>query len=225
MNLDRWFLRQVEVSISKGTRCDKTADCVDETFLKSYAEEPAKFSLADDRVEHVTICSYCMGCLLELRATQQATGSWRAHYIAVACLGRATLVVARISDFVLHYCRSAFEPFRSGKLRLTLDLSQQFATDAQLYLPAALMSVEIRLPETSQPGIYGVAVLIGGNSGDCVARTECRCKSARTVPRAVVKARLDLRNAVPGSYLLSTQCKGQGTSHLYPLQIGAAQAR
>jgi len=41
-------------------------------FLKSYAEEPTDFSLADDRVKHVASCGYCMGFLLELRSTRQS---------------------------------------------------------------------------------------------------------------------------------------------------------
>lgn len=225
MNLDRWFLKHVEVSVRKGPRGDKTADCVDERFLESYAEEPTEFSLADDRVEHVVSCSYCMGCLLELRATRQARGSWGVHYIAVACLGRAIIIGDGIIAFVLHHCRSAAAFLRPGELRRTLDLSQHFTAEARLSLPAALMSVEIWLPEMSQPGVYGIAVLNGGKSGDCVAQTECKCKSTHTKPRAVGRARLDLRKAVPGSYLLSTQCKGQSATQIYPLEIGPLMDR
>jgi hypothetical protein len=112
---------------------------------------------------------------------------------------------------------------QSGKLRRTLDLSPQFVTQVWLYLPAALMSVEIRLPERSQPGVYRVAVFVGGNGGDCVAQAEC--KSTQAKARAVVRAHLDLRNAMPGIYVLSTQCEGQSSPQMYPLEIGPREAQ
>lgn len=223
MNLDRWFLKQVEVSIRKGPRGDKTAGCLDETFLKSYAEEAAKFSLADDRVEHVASCSYCMSCLLELRATQQAKSAWGLRYIAVACLGLAARATRRSLAFALHRWRPAVAPVQSCEFRRTLDLSRQVAIEAALRLPAALVSVELGLPQESRPGVYDVTVLTSGNRGNRVAHAEG--KSTGTEARAMVTVPLDLRNAAPGRYVLSTQCEGESAPQLYPLEIGQPEGR
>jgi hypothetical protein len=38
-------------------------------------------------------------------------------------------------------------------------------------------------------------------------------------PRAVVTVSLDLRNAAPGKYVLSTQLQGEDAPYTYPLQI------
>jgi hypothetical protein len=223
LNLDRWFLRQVELSIREGARADKTADCVDEVFLRSYADEPSQFSLADDRVEHVTSCSYCMGCLLELRATQQAKGSRGVRHIAVAWLGLAGVVVGGVVAFVLRHWRPAAADVQLGELRRTLDLSQQLATEAPLHLPAALLKLEIVLPQRSQPGLYDLVIAAPGIGGERVARAEGN--STGTDPRIAVIACFDLRNAAPGNYVLSTQLEGENAPHLYPLEIEAPKVR
>jgi len=217
LNLDRWFLRQVEGSIRKRPRGEKTAGCVDETFLRSYAEGPAKFSLADERVEHVASCSYCMGCLLELRSTRQAKGSGGVRYIAVAWVVLASAVVGGIVDFVLHHWRPAGAHLQLGELRRTLDLSQQLATKAPLHLPSALLRLEIVLPQTSQVGVYDIAVASTRNGGENVARAEGN--SSRADPRIAVIVSLDLRDAAPGKYEFSTQFRGENSAHLYPLEI------
>jgi hypothetical protein len=224
LNLDRWFLRQVEVSIRKGSKGDKTADCVDETFLRSYAEQPTEFSLADGRVEHVTSCSYCLGCLLELRATQRAKTSRGLRHVAVVWLGLAGLVVGGIVAFVLHHWHPAAAHVQSGELRRTLDLSQysahpteQLAIKTPLHLPAALIRLEIVLPQRSRPGVYDVAVVADGNDRNRVAQAEGQ--STRADPRTAVTVSLDLRNAAPGKYVLSTQFEGESAPHLYPLEI------
>jgi hypothetical protein len=217
LNLDRWFLRQVEGSIRKGPRGEKAAGCVDETFLRSYAEEPTEFSLTDDRVEHVASCSYCMGCLLELRSTRQAKGFRGVRYIAVAWLALASVVVGGIVDFVLYHWRPAGAHVQMGELRRTLDLSQQVATKAPLHLPAALLRLEIVLPQTSQAGVYDIAVASGGNGGENVARAEGNSSGAG--PRIAVIVSLDLRHAAPGKYELAAQLRGENTPHLYPLEI------
>jgi hypothetical protein len=224
LNLDRWFLRQVEVSVRKGPRGDKTADCVDQTFLRSYAEQPAGFSLADDRVDHVTSCGYCMGCLLELRAAEQAKTSRGLRYVAVAWLGLAVLVAGGIVAFVLHHWQPAAAPVQLVELRRTLDLSQYLAHPADqppintpLHLPAAVLRLELVLPQKSQPGVYEIAIAANGNDGVRVARAEGNSTGAD--PRTAVTVSLDLRNAAPGTYVLSTRLVGANASHIYPLEI------
>ena len=104
-----------------------------------------------------------------------------------------------------------------GELRRTLDLSQQLAIKGPLHLPAALLRLEIVLPQTSQAGVYDIAVASGGNGGENVARAEGNFSGAGS--RIAVIVSLDLRNAAPGKYELSTQLRGENTPHLYPLEI------
>jgi hypothetical protein len=217
LNLDQWFLRQVESSIRKGPSGEKTADCVNETFLKSYAEEPTDFSLADDRVKHVASCSYCMGCLLELRSTRQAKGSRRVRYIAVGWLALASMVVGGIVDFVLHHWRPEVVHVQEGELQRTLDLSRQLATKVPLHLPAALLRVEIVLPQRSQAGEYDIAVAAQGTAGKFVAHAKGHSTGAGQ--RVAVTVSVDLRNIPPGKYELAAQLQGETASYLYPLEI------
>jgi hypothetical protein len=217
LNLDRWFLKQVESGIRKEPRGDKTADCIDETFLKSYAEDPTKFSLADERVAHVSSCSYCMGCLLELRAARRLRGFWGVRYVAIAWLALASVVIGGIVDFVLHHWHPAAAHIQLGEFRRTLDLSHQSATDTPLHLPAALITLEVVLPQMSRSGVYDITVARGGNGGNRVART--KGNSTGTDTGLAVTVSLDLRNLVPGMYELSTQFQGENTPHLYALEI------
>jgi len=93
LNSEEWFLRQVESYTRRQPSGDKTPECVDDGFLKSYAESPAEVSLSDWRVDHVTSCNYCLGRLLQFRATRGAGASLRFPYVAVAALGLACLLV------------------------------------------------------------------------------------------------------------------------------------
>jgi hypothetical protein len=215
--LDRWFLRQVESSIREGPRGDKTADCVDETFLKSYAEEPTDFSLADDRVKHVASCGYCMACLLELRSARQAKGARGVRYIAVGWLALASMVVGGIVDFVLHHWRPEAAHVQMGELHRTLDLSRQLATKAPLHLPAALLRLEIVLPQRSQAGEYDISVAARGTAGKFV--THAKGHSTGADQRVAVTVSMDLRDIPPGKYELAAQLQGETGAYLYPLEI------
>ena len=82
LNSEEWFLRQVESYTRRQPSGDKTPDCVDDAFLKSYAERPTDVSLSDRRVDHVTSCNYCLGRLLQFRATRPAGASLR---LSVRC--------------------------------------------------------------------------------------------------------------------------------------------
>src|SRR5579871_3036949 len=69
LNSEEWFLRQVESYARRQPSGDKTPECVDDAFLKSYAARPMDVPLPDPRVDHFTSSTYCLGRLFNSRAT------------------------------------------------------------------------------------------------------------------------------------------------------------
>ena len=203
---------------------DKTPECVDDAFLKSYAERPTDVSLSDRRVDHVTSCNYCLGRLLQFRATRPARASLSFRYAAVAALGLACLLVGFVVANAWNRNHPAVVQVRSAEIHRTLDLSQygtyrgdQPPSNPPLHLPAALVNLELVLPRLSQPGAYSIMVASDKNGLNRVA-----CATGTAVggdPRTVVTVSLDLRSATPGKYILSTQLQGEDAPYTYPLQI------
>src|ERR1700733_5239840 len=124
LNSEEWFLRQVESYTRRQPSGDKTPECVDDTFLKSYAERPTDVSLSDRRVDHVTSCNYCLGRLLQFRATHPARASLSFRYAAVAVMGLACLLVGFVVANAWNRKHPAVVQVQSAELHRTLDLSQ-----------------------------------------------------------------------------------------------------
>jgi hypothetical protein len=224
VNSEDWFLRQVDSYTRRQPSGDKTPDCVDDVFLKSYAERPADVSLSDRRVDHVTSCNYCLGRLLHLRATRPAGASLSARYAAVAVLGLACLLVGFVVANVWNRKHPTVVQVQSAELQRTLDLSQygtyrgdEPASNPPLHLPVALLRLELVLPRLSQPGAYSIAVASDRNGLNRVACAKGTAVGAD--PRTVVTVSLDLRSATPGKYVLLTQLQGEDAPYTYPLQI------
>ncbi|HET9099273.1 MAG TPA: hypothetical protein VFN62_02700 [Acidobacteriaceae bacterium] len=223
LNSEEWLLRQVESYTRRQPSGDKTPDCVDDAFLKSYAERPAGVSLSDRRVDHVTSCNYCLGRLLQFRATRPAGVSLSFRYAAVAALGLACLLIGFVAANVWSRKHPVVQ-VQSAELHRILDLSQygtyrgdQSPSNPPLHLPAALLRLEIVLPRLSQPGTYYIMVAAGKNGLNPVAAAKGTAVGSDA--RTVVAVSLDLRGATPGKYLLSTQLEGEDAPYTYPLQI------
>lgn len=224
LNSEEWFLRQVESYARTQPSGDKTPDCVDDVFLKSYAERPADVPLSDRRVEHVTSCNYCLGRLLQFRATRPPRASLRFRYAAVAAMGFACLLVGFVVANLWNRKHPTVVQVQSAELHRTLDLSQygtyrgdQPPSNPPLHLPAALLKLELVLPRLSQPGTYSIMVAADKNGVNRVACTTGTAVGAD--PRTVVTVSLDLRSATPGRYVLLTQLQGEDAPYTYPLQI------
>jgi hypothetical protein len=224
LNSEEWFLRQVESYTRRQPSGDKTPECVDDAFLKSYAERPTDVSLSDRRVDHVTSCDYCLGRLLQFRATRPAPASLSFRYAAAAAMGLVCLLVGFVVANAWNRKHPAVVQVQSAELHRTLDLSQygtyrgdQPASNPPLYLPAALVNLELVLPRLSQPGEYYIMVAADKNG---LNRVACATGTAAGAdPRTVVNVSLDLRSAKPGNYVLSTQLQGEDAPYTYPLQI------
>jgi hypothetical protein len=224
LNSEQWFLRQVESYARRQPSGDKTPECVDDVFLRSYAARPAAVSLSDRRVEHVTSCNYCLGRLLQFRATRPAEASLRFRYAAIAAVGLACLLVGFAVANIWNRKHPTAVQVQSAELHRTLDLSQygtyrgdQPASNPPLHLPAALLRLELVLPRLSQPGAYSIMVASDKNGLNRVA-----CATGTAVgadPRTVVTVSLDLRSATPGKYVLSTQLQGEDAPYTYSVQI------
>ena len=207
LNSEEWFLKQVESYTRRQPSGDKTPDCVDDVFLKRYAGRPADISLSDPRVDHVTSCNYCLGRLLQYRATRPARASLSFRYAAVAAMGLACLLVGFVIANVWNRKHPTVQ-VQSAELHRTLDLSQygtyrgdQPASQPSLHLPAALLRLELVLPRLSQPGAYSIMVASDKNGlnrsglrngdrsgcrsadrGHCVSRSEkCDARQVRLV--------------------------------------------
>jgi len=203
LNSEQWFLRQVESYARRQPSGDKTPECVDDVFLKSYAARPAAVSLSDRRVEHVTSCNYCLGRLLQFRAARPAEASLRFRYVAIAAVGLACLLVGFAVANIWNRKHPAVVKVESAELRRTLDLSQygtyrgdQPPSNPPLHLPAALLKLELVLPRLSQPGAYSIMVASDKNG---LNRAACATGTAVGAdPRTVVTVSLYLRSATPG---------------------------
>ena len=224
LNSEEWFLRQVESYARRQPSGDKTPVCVDDAFLKSYAARPMDVSLSDPRVDHVTSCNYCLGRLLQFRATRPAGTSPRFRHAAVAAMGLACLLVGFVLANAWNRRHPAVVQVQSAEVHRTLDLSQygtyrggEPKSNPPLHLPAALVRLELVLPRLSQPGVYSIMVAPAKNG---LNRVACATGSAVGAdPRTVVTVSLDLRSAAPGNYTLSTQLQGEDAPYTYPLQI------
>ena len=224
LNTEEWFLRQVESYARKQPSGDTTPDCVDDAFLKAYAERPVGVSLSDRRVDHVTSCNYCLGRLLQFRAARPARVSISFRYATLAVVGLACLLIGFVVANVWNRKHPAVVQMRSAELHRTLDLSQygtyrgaQAPSNPPLHLPAALLGLDIVLPRLSQPGTYYIMVAANKNGINPVA--SAKGTAAGNDQRMVVTVSLDLRSAAPGKYILSTQLQGEDAFYTYPLQI------
>ena len=224
LNTEEWFLRQLESYTRRQPSGDKTPDCVDDAFLKAYAERPGGVSLSDRRVDHVTSCNYCLGQILQFRATRPARVSLSFRYATLAVVGLACLLIGIVVANVWNRKHPAVVQMQSAELHRALDLSQygtyrgaQVPSTPPLHLPAALLRLDLVLPRLSPPGTYYIMVAADKNGLNPVA--SAKGTAAGNDQRMVVTVSLDLRSAMPGKYVLSTQLQGEDAPYSYPIQI------
>jgi len=228
-NPEQWFLSQVETHIRTQPAGEKTPLCVDNDFLRGYAEKPTRFSLSDPRVEHASSCDYCLHNLLNMRAAQRQAIDRRPVFLrhrlfALAVLALACLLIGFLTATVWYRRSPHPTSIQSAEVRRTLDLSEYGTyrgdkppSNPPLHLPAALVRLELILPRLSQPGAYYIMVAADKNGLNRVACAKGTAVGAD--PRTVVTVSLDLRSATPGRYVLSTQLEGEDAPYTYPLQI------
>jgi hypothetical protein len=224
LNPEQWFLRQVEACTHRQPSSIRTPHCVDDAFLKSYAEQPTEVSLSDRRVEHITSCGHCLGRLLELRATRPAKASPCFRHKAAAEIGMACLRAGGALVSLWNRKHPASGRLPAVEIARTLDLSRYGSDpgghpggDPPLSLPAARLRLEIILPRESQPGAYCIMVAADEHVPNRVAWAKGIAVSAD--PRMVVTVSLDLSEATPGKYALSTRLQSEDGHDTYPLQI------
>ena len=231
-DLESWFLNHVESVLRTQPTGSKTAACVDESFLDSFARSASNLSLADPRVEHVTSCSFCIRRFLEIRKEQREFQQRRPAmvrrkpWVLVAAAAAVCLIVVLT-------CAILFREMSHGSqaqqqivtVQRTVDLSDygtyrggdQPRRLPPVSLPAAVVNLQLILPRLSDPGKYTLAIFVNENSTDAVARVGGLATGAD--PRTVLAVTLDLRAAKPGMYVLSTEREGDGGPYYYPLRI------
>ena len=234
-NPEQWFLSQVETHIRTQPSGEKTPLCVDSGFLRAYVETPARFSLSDPRVEHVSSCNYCLHTFLEIRAVHRQTIDRRPVFLrhrlsAFAAVALASLLIGFMASTLWNRNPPQSTSIQSVELRRTLDLSEygtprgeQGVSVPGLSLPAALVKLELILPRLSDPGNYFVMV-----APDKSGQNRIACAKAVAVgndPRTFLTVTLDLRSAKPGKYILSTEREGEGGPYFYPLTIESISGR
>jgi hypothetical protein len=234
-NPEQWFLSQVETHIRTQPSDEKTPLCVDSGFLRAYVETPARFSLSDPRVEHVSSCNYCLHTFLETRAVHRQAIDRRPVFLrhrlsAFAAFALAGLLIGFLAATLWN--RNAPQPtsIQSAELRRTLDLSEygtprgdEAVSVPDLSLPAALVKLQLILPRLSDPGNYFVMV-----GPDKSGQNRIACAKAVAVgndPRTLLTVTLDLSSAKPGKYTLSTEREGEGGPYFYPLTIESISGR
>ena len=234
-NPEQWFLSQVETHIRTQPAAEKTPLCVNNEFLRGYAETPTRFSLSDPRVEHVSSCNYCLHSLLNIRADQRQAINRRPVFLrhrlpAFAAVGLACLLIGFLTATIWHHRSTRPTSIQSAELRRTLDLSEYGTPRGEetvyvpdLSLPAALVELELILPRLSDPGNYFVMV-----APDRSGQNRIACAKAVAMgndPRTLLTVTLDLRSAKPGKYILSTEREGEGGPYFYPLTIESISGR
>ncbi len=220
LNPEPWFLRQLEACERRQPSNLRTPDCVDDAFLKCYAEQPADVSLSDRRLEHIASCGHCFGRLLERRASCSAKASRCFHHTAAPEIGLAFLRAGRVLINLWRRKRPADRRL-AAELARTLDLSRHrtahAGTDPPLSLPPARLRLKIILPRESQPGAYCVMVATGEHGLEHVAWAKGIAASAG--PRLEITVFLDLSQATPGKYALLTRRQREEGHYTYLLQI------
>ena len=218
LKLEQWFLRQVEAHTLKQDAVS-TADCVEDGFLRSYADHPTTYSLADERVEHVSGCYYCRSRLILLRTTPRTTESRRKFYFPLAVMGVLSLLGGSANS-VLNRKRAADAPGEPPENRI-LDLFE-YATETirsrpPLRLPARCLRLQMILPRWSPAGDYSITVAKG--EGSLTEIASAAGAAAMIGVKTVVVVCLDLRPALAGRYALSTCLRGDSDPKTYPLLI------
>jgi hypothetical protein len=122
---------------------------------------------------------------------------------------------------------SAERPVEEAEVTREIDLSG-YATatrgvgdrDVELEavsLPRAIVHLNIILPRLSPTGHYKAAVSVDRAGAKTIARGEGIATGSNLA--TTMSVTFDLRNASPGSYVLSTEGEQDGGTYYYPLKI------
>lgn len=109
INPEQWFVEQLRAYTQRQPRGERTTECPDDAFLRSYAARPGSLSLLVSRVRHVASCNHCLPALLDLRSAKTTAPSLRMRAAAIATLCAACLVV----DSLVHSTGIANGPVQS----------------------------------------------------------------------------------------------------------------
>lgn len=194
--------------------------CPDPSFLHGLARRSKAISLTDPRVDHAAECPGCLRSLLEIRSE---ISRWRRRATLIAGLATCVILLAvlfLVPRFWVHRPTST-----SGvTFTRTLDLSglgtyrgAEPAPLSSVSLPQALVRVHVVLPRFSPAGAYEVAVTRDQGGDDVVAKGTGTVQEHKD--REDLAVLLDLRNAEPGLYFISTTHEQDQATYYYPLRI------
>lgn len=223
-DLGAWFIERVSFHIRGGPRGEKTAECLENSFLSAYAGKPVEFSLSDPRVEHVLSCNHCFPRLLDIRDAGTPNVHPARRYVELATVGLACLFVGLFVVSVWNRRRPLAVEARRAAVSRTLDLfsygtylGEEGGKQPPLVLTAALLKLELILPRLSEPGMYSVTVAADRTGRGRIAFAEAAAISSDQ--KTVLNVPLDLRAAAPGNYFLSIELQGEDAADSYPLNI------
>ncbi len=231
-NPEQWFLDQLRAYALRQPRGARTADCPDDSFLRTYAEKPSSFPLSDSRIAHVTSCNHCLPRLLEMRSARTIARSPRVRAAAIAALCTACLVAGFFgATYWSRQHAAVVDNQRANPQQATaivdrtLDLTNygtyrglgSHPSQPPLNLPTALLHLNLILPRFSQSGAYTIMVARDRNGDGRLASTIGVATTAGNQTKLTVT--LDLRGVKPGDYFLLTELGCQDDFYSYPLKI------
>jgi hypothetical protein len=177
--------------------------------------------------EHVKTCSPCLQEMLDLqegliksRRRRRDKFAWAAAIAAaiLICIGisiqmwRVHMPGVESTSEIASAAHVTVNLFHYGTFRGNEPNRLEAVT-----LPAALVKIEVILPQLSEPGKYGVSVTEDRAGKHPIA--EATGRSMADGPRQIVTVILDLRAAKAGSYFLSTTLDQDESSYYYPVTI------
>jgi hypothetical protein len=159
-----------------------------------------------------------------LLALQQEIHSRRQKLVLAAAAASCLVIAGALISFARHEPRQRPPKANTAVVSETLNLwdagtlrGQQPGPLQSVSLPPSLVRLKIVLPRFSTSGDYEVAVTHDQAGSDLQAHGTA--KAAVNGDHTEISVDLDLRNAKPGSYFLSTTHQQDQASYYYPLQI------
>jgi len=217
---EEWIRQRHQERVLSG-QMQPAAACPDEAFLRGLARRSRTIPLSDPRIDHAANCRQCMNRISAIRSERRSRQRTLTHALGtIGCL----IVIAGLIAWP-HYERHRGQTLASAApISETVDLSnagtyrgQQAGPLQSVVLPAALVHLTIILPRFSLPGQYLVAVTRDQSGNGVVAEGLVAATGMRGQQRLSVS--LDLRNAMPGAYFLSTTHEQDQAAYYYSLQV------
>jgi len=205
-------------------------DCPEEAVLQAIAEN--RLPLNHPARLHLELCSPCFaefrGFKMEAQDRKRRRSIFRAMGFAACSI--VGIVLWRVVPFSQLWpavtVRSVKHPVEQAEVTRDIDLSGYVTTRGAgdnavplkaVSLPTALVHLELLLPRLSPAGHYSVAVSSDRAGDNTIARGQGIATGAD--PSTTLTVTLDLRNAPPGSYFLSTECDQEAGAYYYPLTL------